>query len=180
MNIEGRICRLRALEPEDLEAMYGWENDTTAWQVSGSVAPFSRHILSRLIDEQAFDIYATRQMRLVIESREVAGAVAGGCAEAVGAVDLFEFDPQNRRAGVGIIISPEYRRRGLALDALLTLETYVREVLHMHQLWCSVGANNQASLALFRRAGYTECGCRKEWILTSDGAVDEILMQKIM
>ena len=180
MNIEGRICRLRALEPEDLEAMYGWENDTTAWQVSGSVAPFSRHILSRLIDEQAFDIYATRQMRLVIESREVAGAVAGGCAEAVGAVDLFEFDPQNRRAGVGIIISPEYRRRGLALDALLTLEAYVREVLHMHQLWCSVGANNQASLALFRRAGYTECGCRKEWILTSDGAVDEVLMQKIL
>ena len=180
MNIEGRICRLRALEPEDLEAMYGWENDTTAWQVSGSVAPFSRHVLSRLIDEQAFDIYATRQLRLVIESREVAGAVAGGCAEAVGAVDLFEFDPQNRRAGVGIIISPEYRRRGLALDALLTLETYVREVLHMHQLWCSVGANNQASLALFRRAGYTECGCRKEWILTSSGAVDEILMQKIL
>ena len=180
MNIEGRICRLRALEPEDLEAMYGWENDTTAWQVSGSVAPFSRHVLSRLIDEQAFDIYATRQLRLVIESREVAGAVAGVCAEVVGAVDLFEFDPQNRRAGVGIIISPEYRRRGLALDALLTLETYVREVLHMHQLWCSVGANNQASLALFSRAGYTECGCRKEWILTSSGALDEILMQKIL
>ena len=188
MNIEGRICRLRALEPEDLEAMYGWENDTTAWQVSGSVAPFSRHILSRLIDEQAFDIYATRQMRLVIESvvdgiTESVGACGesvGACAEAVGAVDLFEFDPQNRRAGVGIIISPEYRRRGLALDALLTLETYVREVLHMHQLWCSVGANNQASLALFRRAGYAECGCRKEWILTSSGAVDEILMQKIM
>ena len=76
MNIEGKICRLRALEPEDLDAMYGWENDTEAWQVSGSVAPFSRHILSRLIDEQAFDIYATRQMRLVIEKceAEVAGA----------------------------------------------------------------------------------------------------------
>lgn len=182
MNIEGKICRLRALEPGDLDAMYGWENDTEAWQVSGSVAPFSRHILSRLIDEQVFDIYATRQLRLVIEScgNEAVGVVAGGCAEAVGAVDLFEFDPQNRRAGVGIIISPEYRCKGLALDALLTLEAYVREVLHMHQLWCSVGANNQASLALFRRAGYTECGCRKEWILTSSGALDEVLMQKIL
>ena len=185
MNIEGKICRLRALEPEDLEAMYGWENDTAAWQVSGSVAPFSRHVLSRLIDEQAFDIYATRQMRLVIELREAeavgtCGEVAGACGKAVGAVDLFEFDPQNRRAGVGIIISPEYRQKGLALDALLTLEGYVREVLHMHQLWCSVGANNAASLALFRRAGYAECGCRREWILTSSGAVDEILMQKIL
>lgn len=92
MNIEGRICRLRALEPYDLDAMYEWENDAETWRVSGTSAPFSRHILSRLIDEQRFDIYATRQLRLVVES------AASGMA--VGAVDLFEFDPQNLRAGV--------------------------------------------------------------------------------
>ncbi len=56
MNIEGRICRLRALEPRDLDAMYEWENDTEAWRASGTAAPFSRHVLSRLIDEQRFDI----------------------------------------------------------------------------------------------------------------------------
>ncbi len=171
MNIEGNLCRLRALEPEDLDAMYGWENDTDSWRVSGTVAPFSRHVLSRLIDEQQFDIYATRQMRLVIESRN---------GEAVGAVDLFEFDPQNLRAGVGIIVAPPHRKQGFALDALQTVERYVRDVLRMHQLWCSVGADNEASLALFRKAGYTECGRRKEWILTSTGAIDEVLMQKIL
>ena len=68
MNIEGTICRLRALEPTDLGIMYEWENDTQVWRASGTVAPFSRHLLSRLIDEQQFDIYATRQMRLVIEA----------------------------------------------------------------------------------------------------------------
>ena len=171
MNIEGNLCRLRALEPEDLDAMYGWENDTDSWRVSGTVAPFSRHVLSRLIDEQQFDIYATRQMRLVIESLD---------GTAVGAVDMFEFDPQNLRAGVGIIVAPPYRKQGFALDALQTLERYVRDVLRMHQLWCSVGADNEASLALFRKAGYAECGRRKEWILTSTGAIDEVLMQKIL
>ena len=171
MNIEGNLCRLRALEPEDLDAMYGWENDTDSWRVSGTVAPFSRYVLSRLINEQQFDIYATRQMRLVIESRD---------GEAVGAVDLFEFDPQNLRAGVGIIIAPPYRKQGYALDALHTLERYVREVLRMHQLWCSIGADNEASLALFKRAGYAECGRRKEWLLTQTGAIDEVLMQKIL
>lgn len=171
MNIEGNLCRLRALEPEDLDAMYGWENDTDLWRVSGTVAPFSRHVLSRLIDEQQFDIYATRQMRLVIESLD---------GSAVGAVDMFEFDPQNLRAGVGIIVAPPYRKQGFALDALQTLERYVRDVLRMHQLWCSVGADNKASLALFRKAGYAECGRRKEWILTSTGAIDEVLMQKIL
>ena len=171
MNIEGNLCRLRALEPEDLDAMYGWENDTDSWRVSGTVAPFSRHVLSRLIDEQQFDIYATRQMRLVIESLN---------GTAVGAVDMFEFDPQNLRAGVGIIVAPPYRKQGFALDALQTLERYVRDVLRMHQLWCSVGADNEASLALFRKAGYAECGRRKEWILTPNGAIDEVLMQKIL
>lgn len=171
MNIEGNLCRLRALEPEDLDAMYGWENDSDSWRVSGTVAPFSRHVLSRLIDEQQFDIYATRQMRLVIESLD---------GTAVGAVDMFEFDPQNLRAGVGIIVAPPYRKQGFALDALQTLERYVRDVLRMHQLWCSVGADNEASLALFRKAGYAECGRRKEWILTPNGAIDEVLMQKIL
>lgn len=172
MNIEGTICRLRALEPEDLDLMYGWENDTEVWRVSGTVAPFSRHTLSRLIDEQRFDIYATRQLRLVIEATKD--------DTAVGAVDLFEFDPQNLRAGVGIIVAPPYRRRGLAADALRTLERYAVEVLRLHQLWCSVGADNKASLALFAKAGYTECGRRREWILTPDGAIDEVLMQKIL
>ena len=172
MNIEGKISTLRALEPEDLDAMYGWENDTNSWRVSGTVAPFSRHILSRLLDEQQFDIYATRQMRLVVERK------SDGIT--VGAVDMFEFDPQNLRAGVGIIIAPPYRKQGFALDALQSLERYVRDVLRMHQLWCSVGADNEASLALFQKAGYTECGLRKEWLLTSNGAIDEVLMQKIL
>lgn len=170
MNIEATICRLRALEPEDLEFMYGWENDMQIWRVSGTVAPFSRHVLSRLIEEQQFDIYATRQMRLVIEHD----------GQAVGAVDLFEFDPHNRRAGVGIIVDSQHRAQGLGHDALKALEQYARQTLHLHQLWCSVTIDNEASLKLFRKAGYVECGLRREWILTSDGALDEILMQKIL
>ena len=170
MNIEATICRLRALEPEDLELMYGWENDMQIWRVSGTVAPFSRHVLSRLIEEQQFDIYATRQMRLVIEHD----------GQAVGAVDLFEFDPHNRRAGVGIIVDSQHRAQGLGNDALKALEQYARQTLHLHQLWCSVTVDNEASLKLFRKAGYVECGLRREWILTSDGALDEILMQKIL
>ena len=172
MNIEGRICRLRALEPVDLDIMYGWENDTNVWRDSGTTAPFSRHVLSRLIEEQQFDIYATRQMRLVIED--------AANQEAVGAVDIFEFDPHNRRAGVGIIVSPPYRQRGFALDALRALERYASDILHLHQLWCSIAEDNTASLALFTRAGYEQCGRRCEWLLTTDGAKDEILMQKIL
>lgn len=179
MNIEGRICRLRALEPRDLDAMYEWENDTEAWRASGTAAPFSRHVLSRLIDEQRFDIYATRQLRLVIEPVEPVGR--DEAVGVVGAVDLFEFDPQNLRAGVGIIVAPPCRRRGFAADALAAAERYARETLHLHQLWCSVAADNAASARLFEKAGYLHCGRRRDWLLAADGqAIDEILFQKIL
>ncbi len=174
MNIEGAICRLRALEPQDIDVMYGWENDTDLWRVSGTMAPFSRHSLMRFIDEQQYDIYASRQQRLIIETDIDNQPVV------VGAIDLFDFDPQNLRAGVGIVISAEYRQAGYAKDALRTLATYVKNVLHLHQLWCGIGADNNASIRLFQGAGFVECGCRREWILTADGAIDEILMQKIL
>lgn len=99
MNLEGRTTRLRALEPGDIDLMYAWENDTAVWSVSGTLAPFSRHTLERFIQEQQFDIFQTRQQRLVIET-------LGGIP--VGALDFFELDPINRR---GRHRNPDPRRR---------------------------------------------------------------------
>lgn len=174
VNLQGSICSLRALEPSDLDVMYGWENEVELWRTSGATAPFSRHQLTSLIAEQQYDIYATRQLRLVIE------ADIDGKRRVVGAIDLLDFDPQNRRAGVGVIISAEHRRRGLAADALRCVEEYARGVLMLHQLWCSVAEDNVASIALFAGAGYEQCGIRREWIITPQGALSEILFQKIL
>lgn len=172
MNLEGRITRLRALEPDDIDRMYAWENDPEIWGVSGTLAPFSRHILERFIDEQRFDIFQTRQQRLVIETRE---------GIPVGTLDLFELDPVNLRAGIGILIHDDAQRgKGYASDAVAIVCAYARDVLHLHQLWCNVGADNAASLALFRKAGFAEAGVRKEWLRRMDGYIDEVLMQKIL
>ena len=142
MHIEGEKICLRALEPEDVELMYRWENDASVWAVSGTIAPFSRHQLQRFLDEQQFDLQQTRQQRLIIETRTE--------GRAVGALDLFEIDLLNRRAGVGILIAePEDRGRGYGADALEAVARYAREVLGLQQLWCNIGANNKASRALF-------------------------------
>ena len=79
MNLEGRICRLRAVEPEDVETMYRWENDPEVWAVSGTTAPFSRHMLVQFVEQQRLDLAQTRQLRLIVETTE---------GEPVGAIDL--------------------------------------------------------------------------------------------
>ncbi len=171
--IEGKLIRLRAVEPEDIDPMYRWENDPSVWRVSGTTAPFSRHTLERFIEEQQFDLFQTRQQRLMIET------LADG--QVVGALDLFEFDPLNGRAGIGLLIYPaDARGKGYAKDAVSTVCRYGCEVLRLHQLWGNVGATNEASLALFRKAGFTEIGIKRDWLWTPDGYTDEILFQKIL
>ena len=172
MNLEGRTTRLRALEPGDIDLMYAWENNTAVWSVSGTLAPFSRHTLERFIQEQQFDIFQTRQQRLVIET-------LGGIP--VGALDFFELDPINRRAGIGILIHDDaLRGKGYASDAVETTCRYAREVLNLHQLWCYVGSDNAPSRRRFAKAGFAEIGVKRDWLWRPDGYGDEILLQKIL
>ncbi len=195
MFLEGRLCRLRAVEPADVDAMYLWENDMEIWRVSNTVAPYSRYALEQLVESMRCDIYASRQLRLIIETTgvgrpEVAepgdgdGYVRTGdfmAGVAIGAVDIFEFDPLNSRAGIGILVYDEADRgRGYAADALCIAERYARETLHLHQLWCNVGADNSRSLALFDGAGYRRVGVKADWVRRVDGYVDEVLLQKIL
>jgi len=44
--LRGENINLRALEPSDLDVLYNWENDTSIWKVSQTIAPFSKNILA--------------------------------------------------------------------------------------------------------------------------------------
>lgn len=174
MNIEGRTIRLRAVEPADIDLMYTWENDCDIWPVSGTTAPFSRDQMQWFVTQQRqADIFRTGQLRLIIERL---------CdANPVGAIDLFDFDPICRRAGVGILIhSTGDRGRGYAGDALEVLCRYTRDSLRMYQLWSNVGADNQPSLRLFRSAGFARIGVKRAWQWRPDGFHDEVMFQKIL
>ena len=175
MNIEGRTVRLRAVEPEDTDLMYIWENDCDVWAVSGTTEPFSLEQMTRFVERQlsGCDLLHTGQLRLIVETRQD--------ARPVGAIDLFEYDPIHRRAGVGILIYEQSDRgRGYASDALETLCRYTRDTLHTHQLWCNVGADNEASLRLFRSAGFIEIGVKCDWLWRPDGYHDEVMLQKML
>lgn len=159
------------MEPSDLELLYLWENDTEVWRVSGSCAPVSRERLQHFIEEQNYDIYATRQMRLIIESNGMA----------IGTLDIIDFDPQNSRFGIGILIyANENRRMGFARSAIEAIKEYGRTTLFVNQIWASVAEDNIASVELFRRCGFEECGRRKAWLRREEGYIDEIEFQCLL
>jgi diamine N-acetyltransferase len=164
--------KLRALEPEDLELLYEWENNDSYWLISNTVSPFSRYTLKRYIENSHKNIYETGQLRLMIDHIED--------KIAIGTIDVFEFDPFHKRAGIGILIGNEsYRRKGYASMSLTCLIKYCFKTLQLHQLYCNILANNCESIDLFKKQGFVQIGIKKDWIKTSDGYTDEYLLQLI-
>lgn len=166
MLLEDDRIRLRAMEPEDCEAMYRWENDTSLWHLGDTTRPFSRAALRDLITQASLDIYNARQVRLMI--------VLISSGKTIGCVDLFSFDPLNRRAGVGILIYESVmRRQGYASAALRLIAEYAFGHLDMRQLWADIPVSNTASLRLFERVGFTGDTLRREWVRRQDGTYED-------
>ncbi len=164
--------RFRALEPEDIDLLFEWENNLKIWEVSNTNEPFSKYILAKYIKESQRDIYESKQVRMVIETLK---------GKAVGAIDLFDFEPFHFRAGVGIMIHDEKdRKQGYAKDALELLCNYAVNHLRLHQLYANITEDNLASIHLFSNNGFALCGTKKDWRNTQEGWKTELMFQKIL
>ncbi len=167
-----KTIALRAPEPEDLDIMYLWENNTSVWRISGTLVPFSKFILKQYLENAGKDIFETRQLRLIIHLNTD--------KRPVGAIDLFDFDPFHRRAGIGILIAtPTDRGKGYAREALESMMEYCFNILSLHQLYCNVGSENHESMKLFTSAGFIPVGEKKEWLLNGQNFESEWLLQCI-
>ena len=170
--LKNDLVKLRALEPEDIDILYSWENDMKIWNVSDTLTPFSKYILNKYIENSHLDIFQLKELRLVIEEIKT--------KKPIGLIDLFDFDPYHSRAGVGILIyHDEKRQTGFATSALDLFIEYSFNTLGLHQLYCNIGANNKASLKLFSNFGFDIIGTKKDWRKTLDGWEDEYVFQLI-
>ncbi|NDV44024.1 GNAT family N-acetyltransferase [Flagellimonas sediminis] len=171
LKLRGDKVVLRALEPSDLDFLYQLENDTSIWEISGTLKPYSKKVLQLYLENAHRDIYEVKQLRLCVCDLE---------GECIGLIDLFDFDPKNQRAGIGIVIAhPEDRNKGVGAEALSLLCKYAFSVLDLHQLFVNILENNQSSIHLFEKMGFERIGVKKEWIRTSSGFKNEIMFQKI-
>lgn len=159
---------LRAMEPEDLDTLYAIENDTSVWSAGTTNVPYSRYILHEYIANATGDIYTDRQVRLMIENDKT-------CV--VGIVDIVNFDPSHQRAEVGIVIKSNCRSNGYATAAIAAVTSYSLNVLHLHQLFAIVAANNSLSLKLFKKSGFRQTAILADWLFDGQDYHDALLMQ---
>ena len=154
----------------DVDLLFIWENDPQNWRVSETKAPFSRHLLMEFAKSPQ-DIHMYRQVRFMICTKE----------EAIGTIDLFDYDPVNRSVGVGILIQSDANKgKGYATDALDIIADYGKEVLNLKNIFASMHESNEISQKLFEKCGYDLIGKKKKNLFSQGNWEDEWIYQLIL
>ena len=160
--------RLRAPEPEDLGCMMRFENIPSLWEVSNATGPYSRFHLKQYLETNRNDIYTDGQLRLMLETPE---------KRVAGIIDICRFEPFHNRAEVGIVIDEDFRQQGLGSLSLSMLIEHCFQYLGIRQLYAYIDVTNEASLRLFRKAGFGECAYLKDWMRTGKTYRDVVMVQ---
>ena len=95
-------------------------------------------------------------------------------------MDLFDFEPLHRRAGVGIVIIDKFRDKGLGKIALDLLMNHSKKNLNINCLYANIAFENIASIGLFESSGFVKVGLKKSWNFYHNSFHDEYLYQKLL
>lgn len=158
------MIKLRKIEPSDLPFLYQWENDATMWADSDTHNPLSRHDLHQYIENTTGDIYRDGQLRLIIEDSQLSTKI-------VGCIDLFDFDARNRKAAIGMYISPDARGNGVGKQAVQLLEDYAFGFLHLRMLYAIISVHNTPCSHIYEQMGYSPSSLLKDWTLEGDAVL---------
>jgi RimJ/RimL family protein N-acetyltransferase len=145
----GELVRLRAIEPEDWEALRRVALDEEG--LGDLIGPprSAEHFRGRAKEEASTAPDAER-FPLAIE------AVATG--ELVGVVGVHQADPRAGWFEYGISVGAAHRRKGYAGEAVSLLLRFMFGERRYHRCEARILAHNGASLALHRRLGFVEEG----------------------
>ncbi len=161
---------LRAPEPDDINIIYIWENESDEAHSSLRTGPISRHSIAQYIEAYDGEIYTLGSLRFMID-------VEG---ETVGTVDVFDYDHRGRHAFVGINIARNRRRQGFALAALNRVAELMARKVGMHSLAALVAVDNAPSRALFEAAGYKTVGRLNSWLTDGQRRIDALIYQRML
>ncbi len=171
LTLQGEKVYLRAVEPEDLDFVHEIENNENFWEISVTQSPYSKFLIRQYIENAHRDIYDIKQLRLVICTKR---------GRAVGLIDVFDLEPRDKRAAIGILIANKKdRRKGFGSESLSLLCNYCFTHLGLHQVYANVTANNKDSMKVFENNGFRKIGLKKDWTLFNGEYKDEWLYQLI-
>lgn len=164
---QGRLVRLRAIEPNDWEAHWAWSLDSDVARAAANVPfPVSREQMRRWAEDEALRGAPNDTFRFAIENSD--GAL-------VGTLHTHSCDRRNGVFSYGVAIAGPYQRRGYGSEAILLVLRYFFSELRYQKATAYVYSFNDPSIALHERLGFQREGCVRRTIFTRGQFWDELI-----
>jgi RimJ/RimL family protein N-acetyltransferase len=164
---EGRLVRLRGVEPEDWETLFAWNQDTEAERHMYFIPfPTSKEEVRQWVAKQALQRGEDDTFFFVIET------LAG---EFVGSISTALCDRRNGTFSYGVGVLPPHRRKGYASEAIALLLAYFFGELRYQKATAHVYSFNDPSIHLHERLGFIREGQVRRMRYTDGRYCDDIL-----
>ncbi len=167
--LEGKLIRLRAIEPEDAERMTAWMNDREVTRFLGSgLYPISL-LQERTWAENAARSNSFENVHLAIETKDT-GEHIGNCG-------LHHTSAEHRKATLGIVIGQKaFWSKGNGTDAVRALLRLGFERMNLHRIELTVLGFNERAQACYRKCGFVEEGRFRQDRFVDGAYVDTVFM----
>jgi RimJ/RimL family protein N-acetyltransferase len=162
------VARLRAVEPEDWETHYLWNQDTDmSRRIDFVWPPTSRARARQWADEVSKRTPEDDAFAFEIEALED-GAL-------VGHIGVHDCDRRVGAFSYGLAVLPEHQRRGYASEAILLVARYFFQELRYQKVNARVFSFNTPSLALHDKLGFVCEGAVRRMVYTGGQYYDIVL-----
>jgi len=147
---QGERVRLRAVELEDWEHFFAWNEDTFFEQTTDRIhIPQSEEKVKKWVADVAVAEPKNDEYRWVIENR---------AGEFVGTLNTHTCNPRHGTFQYGLAIRREYWRQGYASEAIRMVLRYFFGELRYQKVNVHIYDFNHASVELHRKLGFQEEG----------------------
>ena len=99
--------------------------------------------------------------------------------EFAGEVVLHKFAWNHKRAEIGFFVRREFRRRGMALEAVNLLTDFAFDAYGIHRMQLTTLPENAATLRLAERAGFTREGSLRDYTYERGRFVDNVMFSRL-
>lgn len=143
----GQKTILRPVAPTDISLFTKWMNDQITRQYLLVRFPLTEIAEKAYIEKVSEHQPAPSNIMMVIESKD--------SGQAIGTMGLHSINWVDRNAVTGTVIGEEeYRGKGYATDAKMTLLQYAFESLGLHKIISHAFTENTKSIEYSKRCGY--------------------------
>jgi RimJ/RimL family protein N-acetyltransferase len=159
MNVwQGKLVRLRGLEPSDATAFFEWNLDSEmARNLEFVWPPVSQAQVRTWVEEQS-------QRKL--ENDSFTWVIEDSSGRAVGAISTHSCNPRNGTFSYGVNIAREDRRKGFAAEAIGLVLRYYFEELRYQKVTVQVYSYNEGSMELHEKLGFVREGTLRRMVYT--------------